>query len=64
MVVLRFQKFKRCEHPGNSDPQRRIGNVFSRADPEVIVDSDYVQRHSCVLPTFARSQSQMESRSQ
>lgn len=34
VVVVCFQKIKGCEHRGNSNPQRRIGNMLSRADPE------------------------------
>ena len=48
IVVLRFQKIKGREHRSNSNPHRRIGNMSSRADPEVTVDSDHVQRGSCL----------------
>jgi len=48
MLVLRFQKIKGCEHRGNSDPHRRIGNVSSRAYPEVTVGSDHVQKCLCL----------------
>lgn len=48
MLVLRFQKVEGCEHRGNSDPHRRISNVSSRADPEVTVGSDHMQRYFCL----------------
>jgi hypothetical protein len=48
IIILRFKKIKGCEHGSNSAPHRRIGNVSSRADPEVAVSSDHVQRGFCL----------------